>query len=45
MTKINQAALIPVEHITQSILIVRGQRVLLDSELAALYCVTTKRLN
>jgi hypothetical protein len=28
-----------------SILLVRGQRVVLDSELAALYGVTTKRLN
>lgn len=39
------AALVPVEHITQSILILRGQKVLLDAELAALYGVTTKRLN
>jgi len=45
MTKSKQAALIPVEHIAQSILILRGQRVLLDSELAALYQVQTKRLN
>jgi hypothetical protein len=35
----------PVERISQSILILRGQRVLLDSELAALYEVPTKRLN
>ena len=34
-----------IQHIAQSILIIRGQRVLLDSELAALYGVTTKRLN
>jgi hypothetical protein len=27
---------VPVEHITQSIFILRGQRVLLDSEFAAL---------
>lgn len=39
------AAVVPVEHITQSILILRGQRILLDAELAALYGVTTKRLN
>lgn len=45
MTKNKQAALIPVEHIAQSILILHGQRVLLDSELAALYGVTTKRFN
>ena len=38
-------AIMPVEHITQSILILRGQRVLLDSQLAALYDVPTKMLN
>ncbi len=38
-------ATVLVEHITQSILILRGQRVLLDSDLAALYGVTTKRFN
>lgn len=37
-------ALLPVEQITQSILVFRGQKVLLDTELAALYGVTTKRL-
>jgi hypothetical protein len=45
MTKTKDTALVPVERITHSILIVRGQRVLLDSELAALYDVTTKALN
>ena len=45
MTKHKQASFIPVEHIAQSILILRGQRVLLDSELAVLYGVTTKRFN
>lgn len=39
------AAVVPVDLITQSILIMRGQRVLLDAELAVLYGVTTKRLN
>src|SRR5271170_56306 len=33
------------EQIARAILILRGHRVLLDSELAALYGVTTKRLN
>ncbi len=33
------------EHIAESIRVLRGQRVLLDAELAALYGVTTKRLN
>lgn len=45
MVKNKDAGLVPVERITHSILIVRGQRVLLDSEIAALYGVTTKRLN
>jgi hypothetical protein len=35
----------PVEHIAQSILVMRDQRVLLDTELAVLYGVTTKRFN
>ncbi len=38
-------AVVPLEHITQSILVFRGHKVLLDAELAALYGVTTKRLN
>lgn len=38
-------ALVPVEDITGSILVLRGQRVILDRELAAIYGVTTKRLN
>jgi hypothetical protein len=33
------------EDITPAILVLRGQRVILDRELAALYGVTTKRLN
>jgi hypothetical protein len=45
MIKKEDAALAPVEHIAQSILILRGCRVLLDNELAALYGVTTKRFN
>lgn len=38
-------AIVPVERITQSIIVLRGQKVLLDAELAALYGVTTARLN
>jgi ORF6N domain len=45
MASSRSAALVPVEHITQSILVLRGQRVLLDAELAALYGVSTKRFN
>jgi hypothetical protein len=36
---------VPVHDITRAILVLRGQRVLLDAELAGLYGVTTKRLN
>jgi predicted DNA binding protein len=36
---------IPVMHITQSILVVRGQSVMLDADLAELYGVSTKRFN
>jgi hypothetical protein len=39
-------AIVPApEHIARDILVLRGQRVLLDAHLAALYGVTTKRLN
>ena len=41
----NREALAPVENISRTILLVRGHRVLLDSELAALYGVSTARLN
>jgi hypothetical protein len=37
--------LIPSERIERSILLVRGHKVILDSDLAALYQVPTKRLN
>jgi hypothetical protein len=37
--------LVPTEEIARAILVLRGHRVLLDSELASLYGVTTKRLN
>lgn len=35
----------PIERITSRILLLRGQRVMLDADLAALYGVTTKALN
>jgi hypothetical protein len=38
-------ALIPGEQIEKSILTIRGQRVILDADLAAIYGVTTTRLN
>jgi hypothetical protein len=38
-------SLLPLETITHRILMLRGQKVLLDSDLAALYDVPTKRFN
>ena len=38
------SAVVPIAHIEQSILILRGQRVLLDADLALLYGVETKIL-
>ncbi len=38
-------ALIPIESIEKKILMIRGQKVMLDVDLAAIYGVTTKRLN
>lgn len=37
--------LAPIERIEQAILLIRGQKVMLDSDLARLYGVPTKRLN
>ena len=45
MAKSRQASLAPVEHIARSILLLRTHRVILDRDLAAIYGVTTKRLN
>jgi hypothetical protein len=39
------AAVIPVERIEQSILLIRGQKVMLDRDLSALYGVQTRNLN
>ena len=38
-------ATIPIERIEKAIFLIRGERVMLDSDLAALYEVTTKALN
>ena len=35
----------PIEDVSRAFVVLRGRRVLLDAELAALYGVTTKRLN
>jgi ORF6N domain len=40
-----RTALVPVENITRAILVLRGHKVLLDTELATLYGVSTKRFN
>jgi hypothetical protein len=45
MTRNKDNALVPIEHIARSILILRRQRVLLDRDLAAIYGVSTGRLN
>ncbi|MBM0106990.1 ORF6N domain-containing protein [Steroidobacter sp. S1-65] len=45
MAKNKDAALMPVEHISRSILVLRRQRVLLDRDLAEIYGVSTGRLN
>jgi len=37
--------IIPVERIQRSILLIRGEKVMLDADLAALYGVTTGNLN
>ncbi len=39
------SSLIPVEQVEQKILLIRGEKVLLDNDLAELYGVPTKRLN
>jgi hypothetical protein len=41
----NQTSLIQPEQIEQAILLIRGQRVMLDRDLAVLYGVETKNLN
>lgn len=45
MTANDQNSLVPVERIAQTIFVIRGQKVLLDADLAALYGVPTKRFN
>lgn len=41
----NDKTLIPVERIERAILLIRGQKIMLDRDLAALYGVTTGNLN
>ncbi|MHC4281317.1 MAG: ORF6N domain-containing protein [Planctomycetota bacterium] len=37
--------IVPIERVEETILFIRGQKVILDADLAKLYGVTTKRLN
>ena len=39
------APIIPLEHIERAVLVLRGHRVILDADLAALYGTSTKALN
>jgi hypothetical protein len=41
----NKKSLVPVEQIEEAILFIRGQKLMLDTDLAGLYGVSTKRLN
>jgi len=43
--KPHQTGILPIERIEQAIFLIRGQRVMLDADLANLYGVPTKRLN
>jgi hypothetical protein len=45
MSKNDDCALVPIEQISSSILLVRGHRAILDRDLAAIYGVKTGRLN
>ncbi len=45
MAQVKRLATLPTQDITRAILVLRGQRVLLDVELATLYGVATKALN
>ena len=45
MTRAKSDSIIPVERIASQIYVIRGQSVMIDSDLAALYEVTTGNLN
>ena len=45
MLKNNSKSLVPTEFIERKIYFIRGHKVMLDSDLAKLYGVSTKRLN
>jgi hypothetical protein len=45
MNKINKLSVIPDERVINKIYLIRNERVMIDSDLAELYCVETRRLN
>lgn len=45
MTSDNDSTLVPIERINNSIHLVRGQRVIFDRDLAAIYGIETRKLN
>jgi ORF6N domain-containing protein len=45
MVGMRESITVPVKEIARTILILRGQRVILDTRLAGFYGVTTRRLN
>ncbi len=45
MSKARKEVMLPDESIMSKILLIRGKRVMIDKDLAGLYCVPTKRLN
>ena len=45
MAKAKSASIVPIEQIAAQIYVIRGEQVMLDSDLAALYGVTTAALN
>ena len=44
-TTVTEPSLVPMERVERTILIPRGRRAILDSDLAALYDVTVSRFN
>lgn len=45
MSKTYKEVILPDESIMSKILLIRGKRIMIDKDLAELYCVPTKRLN
>jgi len=45
MRENDQLTVIPDERVIDKIFLIRGEKVMLDSDLAELYCVETRRLN